>query len=54
MSKVIDDLSKKEELKIEMESGCFVCHGAGHWAREVRRSEAKNRIKRGFNQYQLN
>lgn len=23
--------------KIEMESGCFVCHGAGHWAREVRK-----------------
>jgi len=35
MSKVFEDLNKKEEVKIEMESGCFVCHGTGHWAREV-------------------
>lgn len=42
MSKVIEDSNKtkKEEIKeevpkVEMESGCFVCHGTGHWAREV-------------------
>lgn len=22
--------------KIEVENGCFVCHGSGHWAREVK------------------
>lgn len=41
MSKVIEDSNKtkteeiKEVPKVEMESGCFVCHGTGHWAREV-------------------
>jgi hypothetical protein len=39
MSKVEDNFNETEGIKgvpkIEMESGCFVCHGTGHWAREV-------------------
>ncbi len=26
----------KQVPKIEIETGCFVCHGTGHWAREVK------------------
>ena len=25
----------EKEVKVEIENGCFVCHGTGHWAREV-------------------
>ena len=28
--------SSEKEGKVEIESGCFVCHGTGHWAREVK------------------
>lgn len=34
----------KEVQKIEIESGCFVCHGTGHWAREVKSLLFKARI----------
>ncbi len=27
----------------ETEQGCFVCHGTGHWAREVIRKERRRR-----------
>jgi hypothetical protein len=30
---------KDIQTKAEIEAGvCFVCHGVGHWAREVRRA----------------
>ena len=27
--------ANEKEVKVEVENGCFVCHGTGHWAREV-------------------